>query len=84
MLAGLKYPRLLAIGAGIISMGAFFAIPGGSVVLASHSFEAGVQGDNIPDNTLVRLDGLTLPPLGVQPVYNAIWNFSSAGKTSIK
>jgi hypothetical protein len=72
-----KHLRLLAIGSAIISAGTLFAIYGGSVALATHSFEAGVQGDNIPDNTLVRLDGLTLPPTGVLPVYDASPNFVS-------
>ncbi len=63
--SGAKYLRLLAIGSAIISAGTLFAIYGGSAALASHSFEAGVQGDNIPDNTHIRLDGLVLPPTGV-------------------
>src|SRR5688572_21518393 len=51
--------RLLAIGSAIISAGTLIAIyGGGSVALASHSFEAGVQGGNIPDNTHIRLDEL--------------------------
>ena len=32
---------------------------------ASHTFELGVQGNSVPDNTHVRLDGLTLPVGGV-------------------
>jgi hypothetical protein len=70
-----KYLRLLAIGSVIISTGTLFAIYSASEVLAAHSFEAGVQGDNIPDNTLIRLDGLTLPPTGVLPLYDASPNF---------
>ena len=73
----LRRLRLLAIGAVIVSTGTLFAIYGGSAALATHSFEAGVQGDNIPDNTLVRLDGLMLPPTGVLPVYDASPNFVS-------
>ncbi|HLN36064.1 MAG TPA: hypothetical protein VK250_12395 [Nitrososphaeraceae archaeon] len=46
-------------------------------IFASHSFEAGVQGDSIPDNTHVNLNGITLPPLGVVPVYDASPNFIS-------
>lgn len=72
-----KYLRLIAIGSAIITAGTLFAIYGGSVALASHSFEAGVQGDNIPDNTHIRLDGLTLPPTGVLPIYDASPNFVS-------
>ena len=46
-------------------------------VYASHSFEAGVSGDNIPDNTHVDLSGLTLPPGGVIPIYDSSPNFIS-------
>ena len=46
-------------------------------IFASHSFEAGVQGDSIPDNTHVNLNGITLPSLGVVPVYDASPNFIS-------
>lgn len=49
----------------------------GGSVFASHSFEAGVKGDSLPVNTHVRLDGLTLPPGGVLPVYDASPNFVS-------
>ena len=80
-----KYERMLSIGSGIliISVGTLFAIygggegRGGSVAFASHSFEAGVEGSNIPDNTLIRMDGLVLPPTGVLPVYDASPNFVS-------
>jgi hypothetical protein len=63
--------RLLVIAAGLAAIGAVY----GGTVFASHSFEAGVSGDNIPDNTHVRLDGLTLPPGGVLPLYDASPNF---------
>lgn len=73
-----KYLKLLVISTAIISASTLFAIYGGSTtVFASHSFEAGVQGDNIPDNTHIRLDGLTLPHTGVLPVYDASPNFVS-------
>ncbi len=72
-----KLLRLLTIGAAIISASTLFAIYGSSTVLASHSFEAGVQGNTIPDNTHIRLDGLTLLPTGVLPVYDASPNFVS-------
>ena len=58
IIAGTKYLRLLSIGAAIISMGIMFAIHGGPAALASHSFESGVQGNTIPDNTHIRLDEL--------------------------
>lgn len=73
-MANTKNIRLLVIAAaGLAAIGAAF---GGSV-FASHSFEAGVIGNNIPDNTPVRLDSLALPPGGVLPVYDASPNFVS-------
>jgi len=63
--------KLLVIAAGIAAIGAAY----GNSVFASHSFEAGVKGDSLPDNTHIRLDGLTLPPGGVLPVYDASPNF---------
>jgi hypothetical protein len=44
---------------------------------ANHSFEAGVKGDAIPDNTHVRLDGLKLVQSAVLPLYDASPNFVS-------
>lgn len=46
-------------------------------VFASHSFEAGVIGDNIPDNTHVNLNEITLEHLQVVPLYDASPNFVS-------
>jgi hypothetical protein len=46
-------------------------------VYASHSYEAGVQGDNIPDNTHVDLSQLILPSGGVFPLYDSSPNFVS-------
>jgi hypothetical protein len=68
-----KRLQLLILAAGIAAAGTLY---GGSV-FASHSFEAGVKGDSLPDNTHIRLDGLTLPPGGVLPVYDASPNFVS-------
>jgi hypothetical protein len=48
-----------------------------SSVFASHSFELGVAGETVPDNTHIRLDGLALPPAGAMPVYDASPNFVS-------
>jgi len=64
------------------------AISYGGSVFASHSFEVGVIGDNIPDNTHIRLDGIVLSaatydggnlvaPGGVLPVYDASPNYVS-------
>jgi hypothetical protein len=47
------------------------ALSFGGTALASHSFEAGVAGDTIPDATHVNLNGITLPPGGVLPVYDS-------------
>ena len=46
-------------------------------VYASHSYEAGVQGDNIPDNTHIDLSQLILPSAGVFPLYDSSPNFVS-------
>jgi hypothetical protein len=67
----IKHLKLLILGIGIAAIGSVYT---GSV-LASHNFEAGVQGNNLPDNTHVRLDGITLPSGGVLPVYDASPNF---------
>ena len=46
-------------------------------VYASHSYEAGVQGDAIPDNTHIDLSQLILPSAGVFPLYDSSPNFVS-------
>ena len=46
-------------------------------VYASHSYEAGVQGDAISDNTHIDLSNLTLPFAGVFPLYDSSPNFVS-------
>jgi hypothetical protein len=46
-------------------------------VYASHSYEAGVEGDNIPDNTHIDLSQLILPSAGVFPLYDSSPNFVS-------
>jgi hypothetical protein len=46
-------------------------------VLANHSFEAGVAGSNIPDNTHIKLDGVKLKKTAVLPLYDASPNFVS-------
>lgn len=40
-------------------------------VYASHSYEAGVHGDNIPDNTHIDLSQLSLPSTGAFPLYDS-------------
>lgn len=69
----IKHLKLIILGIGITAIGTLYT----SSVLASHNFEAGVIGNNIPDNTHVRLDGVTLPPGGIFPVYDASPNFVS-------
>lgn len=59
--------------ATLMSLGSLSLMP--LDVFASHSFEAGVSGDNIPDNTHVNLNAITLPPGGVLPLYDASPNF---------
>lgn len=53
------------------------ALAFGGFSFASHSFEAGVAEGTIPDNTHIRLDGMTLPPGGVFPLYDASPNYVS-------
>lgn len=67
----LKKLRLLVIAIGIAAIGAAYS----SSVFASHSFELGVATGSLPQNTHIRLDGLTLPPGGVLPLYDASPNF---------
>lgn len=66
-----KVPTI--IGTAILAI----AIAYGGTVFASHSFEAGVKGDTIPDNTHVRLDGIILEPGGAFPLYDASPNYVS-------
>lgn len=49
----------------------------GGYAFASHSFEAGVKGDTVPDNTHIRLDGMTLATGAIFPLYDASPNFVS-------
>ena len=67
----LKKLRLLVIAVGIAAIGAAYS----SSVFASHSFELGVATGSLPQNTHIRLDGLTLPPGGVLPLYDSSPNF---------
>ena len=68
--------RILALMmATLMSLGSLSLIP--LDVYASHSYEAGVQGDAIPDNTHIDLSQLTLPSTGVFPLYDASPNFVS-------
>ena len=66
-----KIPTIL--GTAILAI----TIAYGGTVFASHSFEAGVEGGNIPDNTHIRLDGLTLAPGAVFPLYDSSPNYIS-------
>lgn len=53
------------------------ALAFGGYSFASHSFEAGVEGSNIPDNTHIRLDGMTLQHGSIFPLYDASPNYVS-------
>ena len=53
------------------------ALAFGGYSFASHSFEAGVATGTIPDNTHIRLDGMTLPAGGVFPLYDSSPNYVS-------
>lgn len=53
------------------------AIVFGGTVFASHSFEAGTQGNTIPENTHIRLDGMTLADGDIFPLYDSSPNFIS-------
>lgn len=61
------------LGTAVLSIALAF----GGTVFASHSFEAGVEGSNIPDNTHIRLDGMTLAAGSIFPLYDASPNYVS-------
>jgi len=58
-------------GAALLTIALAF----GGTVFASHSFETGVSAGSLPDNTHIRLDGMTLQPGSIFPVYDASPNF---------
>ncbi len=69
-------PQILAVMmATLLSLGSLSLMP--LDVYASHSYEAGVQGDAIPDNTHIDLSQLTLPSTGAFPLYDSSPNFVS-------
>lgn len=70
-----KHKIFALVLASIFSIGTLSLMP--LDVDASHSFEAGVVGNSIPDNTHIDLSGLKLPPGGVLPLYDASPNFVS-------
>ncbi len=70
-----KSTILAVMMATLLSLGSLSLMP--LDVYASHSYEAGVQGDAIPDNTHIDLSQLTLPPGGVFPLYDSSPNFVS-------
>jgi len=51
------------------------ALAFGGTVFASHSFETGVSAGALPDNTHIRLDGMTLQPGTIFPVYDSSPNY---------
>jgi hypothetical protein len=72
-----KTQLLIVVMATLISLGSSSLSLMPLDVFASHSYEAGVQGDNIPDNTHIDLSQLALPTAGVFPLYDASPNFVS-------
>jgi hypothetical protein len=70
-----KSTILAVMMATLLSLGSLSLMP--LDVYASHSYEAGVQGDAIPDNTHIDLSQLTLPSGGVFPLYDSSPNFVS-------
>jgi len=55
--------------ATLLSLGSLSLMP--LDIYASHSYEAGVQEDNISDNTHIDLSQLILPSAGVFPLYDS-------------
>lgn len=53
------------------------ALAYGGTVFASHSFEVGTAAGVLPDNTHIRLDGMTLADGAIFPLYDASPNFVS-------
>jgi len=47
----------------------------GGTVFASHSFEVGTVSGGVPDNTHIRLDGMTLTPGTIFPLYDSSPNY---------
>jgi hypothetical protein len=70
-----KTQLLTVVMATLLSLGSFSLMP--NDVFASHSYEAGVEGDAIPDNTHIDLSQLALPSAGVFPIYDSSPNFVS-------
>ncbi len=70
----LKQNRISMIaGTAILTIALAF----GGFSFASHSFEASVTEGTIPDNTHIRLDGMTLPAGSVFPLYDSSPNYVS-------
>jgi hypothetical protein len=70
-----KTQLLTVVMATLLSLGSFSLMP--NDVFASHSYEAGVERDAIPDNTHIDLSQLALPSAGVFPLYDSSPNFVS-------
>lgn len=67
----LKQKTPIIAGAALLTIALAF----GGTVFASHSFETGVSAGSLPDNTHIRLDGMTLQPDAIFPVYDASPNY---------
>jgi hypothetical protein len=68
----LRQFKLLVVAAGVAAIAAAMYA---QTAFASHTFEVGVAANSLPQNTHIRLDGLTLPPGGVLPLYDSSPNF---------
>jgi len=64
-----KVPMI--VGAVLLTIALAF----GGTVFASHSFEVGVSAGVLPDNTHIRLDGMTLQPGTIFPIYDSSPNY---------
>jgi hypothetical protein len=73
--------KSMVVTIGTFSIGVLVVLLVGAIstnyVFANHSFEAGVAGNNIPDNTHIKLDGVKLKSTAVLPVFDASPNFVS-------
>ena len=68
---------MVTVGAISIGVLVFVLSMSTDYVFANHSFEAGVAGSNIPDNTHIKLDGVKLKNTAVLPIFDASPNFVS-------
>jgi hypothetical protein len=58
-------------GTAILAIGLTY----GGTIFASHSFEVGTASGGVPDNTHIRLDGMTLTSGTILPLYDSSPNY---------